>query len=125
MVPVPFHETIIRRLCGRLVYVIMQDGRQYIGKLSSCSKGKIVLNGDLSSMPFTDTSTTSKRASKKKRKTKEKWNKRKLTRAKNTRDVQISTCGAFHSFKPFFPYYYHKRVELNLALVISLFLLFI
>jgi len=43
----PLNEGRIRPFCGNLVCVLMQDGTRHVGVLSSCGKGRVVLNGEL------------------------------------------------------------------------------
>jgi len=43
----PLNEERIRPFCGNLVCVLMKDGTRHVGVLSSCGKGRIILNGEL------------------------------------------------------------------------------
>ncbi|WCR24751.1 hypothetical protein L3476_15175 [Paenibacillus thiaminolyticus] len=44
MIPIPLDEEVIRSHCGRTVCAVTHDGRQFIGRLSHCRDGKIILN---------------------------------------------------------------------------------
>ncbi|WP_374020572.1 hypothetical protein ABU162_13805 [Paenibacillus thiaminolyticus] len=44
MIPIPLDEEVIRSHCGRIVCAVTHDGRQFIGRLSLCRDGKIILN---------------------------------------------------------------------------------
>lgn len=44
MIPIPLDEEVIRSHCGRIVCAVTHDGRQFIGRLSLCRNGKIILN---------------------------------------------------------------------------------
>jgi hypothetical protein len=43
----PLTEERIRPFCGNIVCVLMQDGTRHVGVLSSCGKGRVILNGEL------------------------------------------------------------------------------
>ncbi|BFH67058.1 MAG: hypothetical protein E6230_05600 [Paenibacillus dendritiformis] len=44
MIPIPLDEEIIRSHRGRIVCAVTHDGRRFIGRLSVCRDGKIILN---------------------------------------------------------------------------------
>lgn len=118
MVPVPIDETFIRLLCGRPVCVVMQNGDQYIGRLTSCEGGKVILNGDIATTSHASTvsvepSPVRKRRGKKKN--------RQLQVADTSSQAYTS---AFEPYRasPFFP---GGRLALDLGLVSLFFLLFI
>lgn len=43
----PLTTERIQPFCGNIVCVLMQDGTRHVGILSSCDKGRIILNDDL------------------------------------------------------------------------------
>lgn len=118
MIPVPLDETFIRQLCGRPVCVVMQNGDQYIGRLTSCERGKIILNGDIATSSHApsisaDPSHTKTRKGKK--------NNSKLQTADTSNQVRTNVFDSYRA-GPFFP---GGRIALDLALVSLFFLLFI
>ncbi|PZM67033.1 hypothetical protein [Paenibacillus dendritiformis] len=44
MIPIPLDEEVIRSHRGRIVCAVTHDGRRFIGRLSVCRDGKIILN---------------------------------------------------------------------------------
>jgi len=42
----PLHEERINQFCGQVVCAVMRDGSRYVGVLSSCKGGQLMLNGD-------------------------------------------------------------------------------
>ncbi|TVX87051.1 hypothetical protein [Paenibacillus agilis] len=44
MLPIQVEENEIKKFCGRPVCVVTKDGRRYMGRLSSCEEGKLILN---------------------------------------------------------------------------------
>lgn len=123
MVPVPLDERTIQHYCGRTVYVETQDGRRYIGRLSSCQGGKLVLNADAPSVSKQQSLTPAK-----KRKKAKKQNKPSTAasakKALKARTNAIFPYGPYYPY-PYAPYNYGPRVDLDLGLVTLLLLLFI
>ncbi|MCR8846020.1 hypothetical protein NQ117_20275 [Paenibacillus sp. SC116] len=67
MLPIQVDENEIKKFCGRPVCVVTKDGRRYVGRLSSCDGGKLILNDNPfhaqshSNIPIlTDTQTKTK-----------------------------------------------------------------
>ncbi|KJB85174.1 hypothetical protein AZ66_26235 [Paenibacillus sp. E194] len=117
MVPVPIDETFIRLLCGRPVCVVMQNGDQYIGRLTSCEGGKLILNGDIvttshASAVSVEPSPVKKRKGKKNSQ---------LQVADTSNQAYTSAFDPYRA-SPFFP---GGRLALDLGLVSLFFLLFI
>ncbi|SYX81981.1 hypothetical protein [Paenibacillus alvei] len=118
MVPVPIDETFIRLLCGRPVCVVMQNGDQYVGRLTSCERGKLILNGDIvttshASAVSVEPSPVKKHRGKKKN--------RQLQVADTSTQAYTSAFDPYRA-SPFFP---GGRLALDLGLVSLFFLLFI
>ncbi|MBD8499185.1 hypothetical protein [Paenibacillus arenosi] len=44
MLPIQVNENEIKKFCGRPICVVTNDGRHYIGRLSSCADGRLILN---------------------------------------------------------------------------------
>ncbi|MFS0723519.1 hypothetical protein [Paenibacillus sp. 1P07SE] len=40
----PLHEERINQFCGQVVCAVMKDGSRYVGVLSSCKGGRLMLN---------------------------------------------------------------------------------
>ncbi|ASR45999.1 MULTISPECIES: hypothetical protein [Paenibacillus] len=52
MIPIyPVNEASVAPYGGQMVCAVMRDGTRYVGILSGCSKGKLMLNGYPSSSP--------------------------------------------------------------------------
>ncbi|MCE5171581.1 hypothetical protein LQV63_19960 [Paenibacillus profundus] len=123
MVPVPLDERTIQHHCGRTVYVETQDGQRYIGRLSSCRRGKLVLNADATSAAKQQSLAPAKRKKKGSRQntpsaaTSEKTAPKAHTNA-------VVPYGTYYPY-PCAPYNYGPRVDLDLAVVTLLLLLFI
>lgn len=118
MVPVPIDETFIRLLCGRPVCVVMQNGDQYIGRLTSCEGGKVILNGDIVTTSYASAASVEPSPVKKRRGKKKN---RSLQVADTSHQVYTSAFDPYRA-SPFFP---GGRLALGLGLVSLFFLLFI
>jgi len=116
MVPVMLHESIIQNLRGRRVYMVTKDGRQYVGLLQSCHKGKIIL--------FTHTHSHHKMAATQKSKCKTQKQKYPVSAGQSTTIDPYNSVPSCR-WRSFSPHGYTKRVELQLTAVSLLFLLFI
>lgn len=126
MVEIPLNEQIISQFCGRPVCVIMQDGTRYIGQLSRCSQGKLVLNEQSQAVGSGGhTDKVEERVPKKGKKSTKHKSKPSAAPAATTN----SEYGPYGCYPPPYPYppypFFGPRVELDLALITLLFLLFI
>jgi len=118
VVPVPIEETFIRLLCGRPVCVVMQNGDQYIGRLTSCEGGKVILNGDIVTTSHASAASVEPSPDKKRRGKKKN---RSLQVADTSNQVYTSAFDPYRA-SPFFP---GGHLALDLGLVSLFFLLFI
>lgn len=118
MIPVPLDETFIRQLCGRPVCVVMQNGDQYIGRLTSCERGKIILNGDFAASSHAPSISAEPPRNNKR---KGKKSNSKLHTAEASNQVHTSAFGPYRAG----PFFQGSRIALDLALVSLFFLLFI
>lgn len=74
MVPIyPINKKHIKPFYGRMVCVVTQDGHRYIGRLSGCRKGKLILNenypNSVNTFAHSKSVSKSKKSKKKNRKT--------------------------------------------------------
>lgn len=130
MVEIPLDEQIVAQLCGRPVCVVTQDGRRYIGQLSRCHQGKLILNEQADSDSSGHAEHKEPRQSKKGKKSKSKTSKKKEAAAPATAMSQYGPYGG-GGYPPPYPYqpqpypFYGPRIELDFALIALLFLLLI
>ncbi|WP_195575707.1 hypothetical protein [Paenibacillus sp. 1001270B_150601_E10] len=128
MVEIPLNEQIISQFCGRPVCVITQDGTRYIGQLSRCSQGKLVLN-EQSHAAGTATGGHTDKVEERVPKKGKKSTKHKSKASTAPAATTNSEYGPYGGYPPPYPYtpypFFGPRVELDLALITLLFLLFI
>ncbi|WP_028546817.1 hypothetical protein [Paenibacillus taiwanensis] len=126
MIPIPLDEKTISQFCGRSVGVVTKDGREYVGRLSRCENGKLILNAD--SSPAHLAGETKDATPKKKKAKKSKANTAPDAGPTPTPITAAASYTAHPSATarysyPYQPLHYGPRVDLDLALVSLLFLL--
>lgn len=136
MIAIPLDEEVIRSHCGRIVCAVTHDGRQFIGRLSVCRDGKIILNEEEVPEAVAPIREEECEPKKKRHKRRAKHVKRpckpvkrpcKPCHRKKGSVKSLQSYGAFPTPYPS-PYpgsYGRGRIELDLSLIALLFLLFI
>ncbi|MCG7410395.1 hypothetical protein MH117_23660 [Paenibacillus sp. ACRRX] len=122
MIPIPLDERTISQFCGRSVGVVTKDGREYIGRLSHCENGKLILNADSSPAHLSGETKETAPSKKKGKKSKAKTSPDTSPTAVAANYIADPYAAARYSY-PYRPFNYGPRVDLDLALVSLLFLL--
>lgn len=110
MVPIyPLTEDAINPYCGYYVCAVMKDGRQYIGRITGCRNGKLILNGDPSVLTNSHSNTPKK------------GGKQKGKKGANKESAKLNAFAPY----PYGGFGYGAGIALDLALLALLFLVFI
>ncbi|BFH12063.1 hypothetical protein WJ0W_000324 [Paenibacillus melissococcoides] len=136
MIPIPLDEEVIRSHCGRIVCAVTHDGRRFIGRLSLCRDGKIILNEEEVPEEVQPIIEEECEPKKKRRKRRVKRVKRPCKPVKRPCKPCSGKKGSVTSVQPYgaFPasypaphpgVYSRGRIELDLSLIALLFLVLI